>query len=1121
MTSSGSVGPSIFNVSGAGSAAVGREVAMSFLPSVSGCPMPTMALASRNGKGPVGTDTMSGASLAWYRGRKGTYSALGSSSAILSRRLKETFWLQGRPLESMLKTTTETGDIGMFSIRPVRSSVTFHGPFRTRPVFGDISFARPCISDGVDTASLGDEGRRVPSYRDTASEIISMYGSDSQRSASSSLSPPFEGVGQRSYSMTSCSSRPLPNYKPTGTMHSQSSAGLLQRPRSPFPYPTRLKRPGVRPSSPALTENGCIDYSRMVEIDRLSHRTVHGSYKPTYPQYRRRPSPGSSRLDSRSGPSFSSYNVPRFSSGQPSSAQSSGGNRFRGRLDSGTSEHSLRTSSLTSIVDMYRPSSCAPPTQKHAFRPQPPGAFYYDYSEDFDVISESVAASCVPFAPIPTRAPSMHRPMVLDDICNLPFHENDERDLAASFRTHPIEGQPLDSIEPAMTQNDPYPYNVQQTEEAGHHHRSMTLDGQDDHIGDRIDCYSVNMEPSAHNPLVPCEAMVAQGEGVCVLDKFVVGLSEDKLQLPKSPKHLTEIGILEKSEEPSCKLTLNPLGVIDHERHCDSDGRSNEIPCSATPPVRSSSQPPETHPSLSHINRKESVCSTVSGHRHRSKFYSIEPGLSDLASLVQCLDKAAKLSCIDDITTSTTTVGILAEKFTHTSVEIAVQDTLTRPTGSVDINVSLKADKNDGEEITLKGVECVEEDTRFRGHRRKLAVPNINTSQLSMLDPNLAAIDHSTMSILSPVPISPGERHISQNSVPLLMKALPPLPGCPIQGEDLISSACIEDYNVPFRFSPFDHSGHSAPASFQYNLSPAGGANDPLYCEHETCDQEDNIDTVNKTSRKKGETQDWTHVPLRDPPSGQLTLQQEYEEGEDIAVSDSGEDRKAKSNAKLKLKVSRGAMSKTQEEPGTLRRKMVDGTSELWGDSSEPWENASDNRHSPVSAHVDTEFGSAKYEVCDQENAFICSPTPSTPVATLSTPHEARCAEEGFAATQTPMSSISQASPSVIRSSFSDGDAAGNGPSRGLRKHVSDLRSPTDDPRTNPGSVEPDSSAEFATGPTDTREALVPSKSPDGSEDAPSLRSRGFRGLIDSSSLRSVAESTMLCADEARQCYQA
>lgn len=95
-----------------------------------------------------------------------------------------------------------------------------------------------------------------------------MYGSESQRSASSSL-PAFEDYGQRSYSMTSCSSRPGPRHKSHGVMQNQGG-GSLQRPRSPFPYPTRLKRPGVRLSSPALTEHG-IDYSRMVGIDRVSY----------------------------------------------------------------------------------------------------------------------------------------------------------------------------------------------------------------------------------------------------------------------------------------------------------------------------------------------------------------------------------------------------------------------------------------------------------------------------------------------------------------------------------------------------------------------------------------------------------------------------------------------------------------------------------------------------------------------------------------------------------------------------------------------------------------------------------------------------------------------------------
>ena len=177
------------------------------------------------------------------------------------------------PLESMLKTTTETGDIGFFSIRPVSSASMRRPSLRASPTCHDIYLSKGPVVDISDTVSLYDDRRNLPSCRDTASEIISMYESESQKSFSSSLSPRLDGSGQRSYSMTSCSSRPLPTLKSSGTLQSQSSSGtsLLQRPRSPFPYPTRLKRPGVRPASPALTENGGVDYSRMVEIDRVSH----------------------------------------------------------------------------------------------------------------------------------------------------------------------------------------------------------------------------------------------------------------------------------------------------------------------------------------------------------------------------------------------------------------------------------------------------------------------------------------------------------------------------------------------------------------------------------------------------------------------------------------------------------------------------------------------------------------------------------------------------------------------------------------------------------------------------------------------------------------------------------
>lgn len=198
----------------------------------------------------------------------------------------------------MLRTTTETGDIGLFSIRPVRSISTlnipgpptpsrhgqtksasstprFTAPRRARTPLSNIVPTRPSTSNSFDTqSSLRDDRRYLPSYRDTASEIISMYASDSQRSAHSPFTPTYHD-DQRSFSMTSCSSRALPNKSSNGTMHSQASGPALQRPRSPFPYPTRLKRPGVRPSSPAVTESGAVDYSRMVEIDRVSQVRYH------------------------------------------------------------------------------------------------------------------------------------------------------------------------------------------------------------------------------------------------------------------------------------------------------------------------------------------------------------------------------------------------------------------------------------------------------------------------------------------------------------------------------------------------------------------------------------------------------------------------------------------------------------------------------------------------------------------------------------------------------------------------------------------------------------------------------------------------------------------------------
>jgi hypothetical protein len=173
-------------------------------------------------------------------------------------------------LESMLKTTTETGDIGLFSIKPFPGSKLSlpcggRGTVRTTEQPHPPPPRRP-----VDDFHGNGGPQKLSSYRDTTSEIISMYGSNSQSSVTSTLALSTDEPNQRSYSMTTVGSRHVSHSKSSAMLQSQVSTGPLQRPRSPFPYPTRLKRPGARPASPAVTDAGIVDYSRMVEIDRIS-----------------------------------------------------------------------------------------------------------------------------------------------------------------------------------------------------------------------------------------------------------------------------------------------------------------------------------------------------------------------------------------------------------------------------------------------------------------------------------------------------------------------------------------------------------------------------------------------------------------------------------------------------------------------------------------------------------------------------------------------------------------------------------------------------------------------------------------------------------------------------------
>ncbi|KFY29844.1 hypothetical protein V494_08434 [Pseudogymnoascus sp. VKM F-4513 (FW-928)] len=278
-------------------------------------------------------------------------------------------------LNSMLKNTTETGDIGIFSIKPSRlprhPAIT-RTAGRARSNAGNYRRAESQLPyHGPRVFSLPstiDDRTRLPSYsRDATSDVASLYENSSQKSSESSKI--LEDQDRRSYSMT-LSSFPgyrLPNPHSSTSLSSQIDQSDAQRPRSSFQYPARLKRPGFRPSSPALTDGGAVDYSRRVEIQRetSSPNCQNVSLRPL-----------SLRSDvNRSTPT---------GSGKGPSPQSFKRMPVIQRDDApvDTPESSSRANLSPTTFANSRPANrtASVPTQNRAHHSSP---LYYDYSEGF------------------------------------------------------------------------------------------------------------------------------------------------------------------------------------------------------------------------------------------------------------------------------------------------------------------------------------------------------------------------------------------------------------------------------------------------------------------------------------------------------------------------------------------------------------------------------------------------------------------------------------------------------------------------------------------------------------------------------------------------------------------
>ncbi|KAI1779806.1 hypothetical protein F4818DRAFT_154077 [Hypoxylon cercidicola] len=682
-------------------------------------------------------------------------------------------------LESMLKTTTETGDIGIFSIKPV--------PPSPRPSMEELH--RRTNKD------------KPSSCRDTASEIISMYGSESHRSTTSTLTPTSsEDIGLRSYSMTTCGSRHLSHYKSTATLQGQPSGGPLQRPRSPFPYPTRLKRPGVRPASPALTESGRVDYSRMVEIDRISYRTGHRPYKPSYPPMPRRPPPLGLRADANlstaslppPGPPGSRNELRGPPSLRTFSAASmaSWSVPYRERYDGS------RTSSLTSIVNMYHQMPSTPRAGPSGLSAAPR---YYDYTEGFESGQPRAMTPVYPLAPVPTRASNCSRPSILqdsDDSLGAAFGEGD----SAFFEHENQNPNEIDTADTPRCNDTPSAENSRATlYRTPSRCRTGSIRSESRSIPFDTPDASRKCKRASDIDLLPSQA------GRDSMDTFNPSLD------------------LESKDAPPYRYTDYRTTATSKTKK-SSPGRQVQVQGGGTPSVRSE-QGVISRDDTQDETLQEGVESQYNTDGRRS-FSEPVQSLSRNSILNDTLVDGRYASVTmgrnnsHHSKASTVLDGAIRTNLDNTSHDTGDDEDRSLIVTEATRNTGGNGGENDTVSISIEQDSGVAPRQRFN-HKRSRAVPRISTSSLPREDnegfPHIPP-SCSTTPIVSPKPISPARQLKLKNSIPQLMKALPPLAGDsdyePVPAPSIQSTSSNEgDFTEVL--SPFKYSQSSTPWLFR------------------------------------------------------------------------------------------------------------------------------------------------------------------------------------------------------------------------------------------------------------------------------------------------------------------
>ena len=789
-------------------------------------------------------------------------------------------------LGGMLKTTTETGDIGLFSIKPSRVQLPVNNPRRICGPYNDDGMQKPRQFQPYGVPSI-DDRRRLPSYaRDASSEVISMYETASQKSGGRV----FDDPDYHSYSMTQTySSYSLSNHRSYASLRSQPDpGGLLQRPRSPFAYPTRLKRPGFRPSSPALTDGGGIDYSRRAEIDRIPSVSVfklipgasafcyvfvatawngrvklfrmgsadmntqganhHTSSPASLYAQKRKPQLSLRPEANRSTPSLLSQSSPQRRSPSPNMRQRSGtpNNDWQRRNGpaSVTTSPARSTFSLASTVNLY-PTAHAPSTITPGKIP-PPSPLYYDYTEDFDIDDYN--------QPEPLEPPPQFR---IDK--TIP----EDRPLSsewASLNGADMRGQ-KSSFSSALRNSSSTASALQRSLESS----------QDSSINTQSTSVCSPTQGHLNHEATIMTKDSSEKVTVNTGDKKVIRLSglgvgarelsthvEEAFGLP--PTRSFEV-LVSNSTTDEGKLDDRNVGQEDNDIEIQSirtssyslnthlgrfpppprhlDGQYSEMGTDQAMTLTSSTGLPlplqdSLSQSISHVGNKESAVTNTGHHiagdsmsslpprsssvrldrKRLSHPYSIDNGLAELGELINAFEDANSMK------------NLTEKRYIQDASKVLPALPPTVPNGSIFGNTSPGQRFNPAassfsrlnNENDLKGLPDQGLKRSYQRHRiRRLEAITVPTGSENDT-PNFShqfsrkLMSSSESPMLAPKPISPARQLKLKNSVPQLMKALPPIPPDPsVRAVSPPAQLTFSEVELPCRFSPLMPESRATP----------------------------------------------------------------------------------------------------------------------------------------------------------------------------------------------------------------------------------------------------------------------------------------------------------------------